>query len=113
VVILLGAGGAAVYLRCGLWAAEEPRGAVPELDPYEIAYLTGGSDRVMNTAFARLCHSQALAPDAEQHHLTVQTCPEPDAHPVEQAVFRTVRDAPEKTIREVRGGPSCGNRMLA
>ena len=58
VVILLGAGGAAMYLRWRLYEPpEEPRGAVPELDPYEIAYLTGGSDRVMNTACSTGCAS--------------------------------------------------------
>jgi uncharacterized protein (TIGR04222 family) len=37
--------------------------------------------------------------------LRVVSCPEPNAHPVEQAVFRGVRDVPEKTIREMRAAP--------
>ena len=93
VMMLLGAGAVAAFVRWRIYGpAEEPRNPAPDLDPYEIAYLAGGSDLVMNTAFARLCHGQALAPDEEQRHLTVQTSPEPDAHPVEQAVFRSVRN---------------------
>jgi uncharacterized protein (TIGR04222 family) len=73
ILLLIVAAGAAAYLRWRHYygPSEESGTALPHLDAYEIAYLAGGSDRVMNTAFARLCHSQAIAPDAEQHHLRI------------------------------------------
>jgi hypothetical protein len=51
ILLLIVAAGAAAYLRWRHYygPSEESGTALPHLDAYEIAYLAGGSDRVMNT----------------------------------------------------------------
>lgn len=94
---------AALFLR---WSLRGPGGEPPPealaLDPYEIAFLAGGAPFALNAAFASLCQRGVLAPDPSRRHLTVQADLEPDAFPAERAAFRLVREAPERTIAQLR-----------
>jgi hypothetical protein len=79
------------------------RGRVSPSWPLEIAFLAGrAAPFALNAAFASLCQRGVLAPDPSRRHLTVQADLEPDAFPAERAAFRLVREAPERTIAQLR-----------
>ena len=61
--------------------------AMPELDPYEVAYMTGGRPRVLATALVRL-KGMHVADVAADGHVIIRTRLPKDADPIEEAVFK-------------------------
>jgi uncharacterized protein (TIGR04222 family) len=60
------------------------------LDPYEAAFLTGGSKAVIDTAIAMLVQRQALKASSATRSLTRREPLPRGAHPIEQAVYQAV-----------------------
>ncbi len=105
-VVLAAAVLAALYLRWSLRGpGDEPPAEALVLDPYEIAFLAGGSDLALNAAFASLCQRGVLAPDASRRYLTVRTALGSGAHRVERAAVWHVQHAPGRTIPQLRATP--------
>lgn len=74
-----------------------------DLDPYEIAYLTGGEWLAINGAIASLVAREVLAVLPVERRLSLGSEPLPfDAHPLERIIYDTVASQPEQTLREVR-----------
>lgn len=82
-------------------ARKVPRAAVsgPQPTTYELAYLAGGPDRVVDTAIAALVERGTLrVSSSKQLQLTG---PEP-ADPIERAVARSARPGHKSTTRGIR-----------
>src|SRR4029453_19409964 len=86
-------------------AAPGRLGGVPDLDPYEIAYLNGRAPLAATTAAANLLRGGFLdKPDGqpEQVRLIPVRPPPPYAHPVEQAVFEEMAADPDQPFAQVQ-----------
>jgi uncharacterized protein (TIGR04222 family) len=86
-------------------AAPDRMGGVPELDPYEIAYLNGGAALAATTAAANLLRGGFLdKPQGEpqQVHLIPIRQPPPSAHPVERTVFEEIAAHPDQPFARLQ-----------
>jgi uncharacterized protein (TIGR04222 family) len=104
VVLFLAAVAGAACLR---WLLRQPGDApLPEalaLSPYEVAYLSGGEEQVVNAAIARLVHEDALAVDSINRKLTARgDGPPTDASELERAVYSAVKGDAAETVAAVR-----------
>jgi uncharacterized protein (TIGR04222 family) len=74
---------------------------LPELHPFEIAYLAGGAKAVIDAAIASLVHRGSLAVDTKMRRLRASTLPPTGVTPMETAVFRAVEtgDGKVSTVR--------------
>jgi uncharacterized protein (TIGR04222 family) len=84
-----------------------PEGAaVPaRLDPYEAAFLNGGSALVATTAVTGLLRAGVLTSTSRRGHrvrLGAGAAPAPGAHPVEWATYGLVAAQPDRTLAEVQ-----------
>lgn len=71
--------------------SDEPLPEALALSPYEIAYLQGGDDLVVNAAIARLVHDEFIAVDLGNRNLTAGKDKLPDnAAPIERALYSAV-----------------------
>jgi uncharacterized protein (TIGR04222 family) len=106
-VVLL-AGTALVAFVAGRRALAGPgEGAVApaRLDPYEAAYLNGGSALVATTAVSNLLRGGLLATAGRrrgQVRLTARKAPEAGVHPVEWATYELVAAQPSRPLGDVR-----------
>jgi uncharacterized protein (TIGR04222 family) len=86
--------------------AGPPRAAVPaRLDPYEAAFLNGGSGLVATTAVTSLLRDGVLTSTSRRGRrvrLGVGAAPPAEAHPVEWATYQLVAAQPDRTLAEVR-----------
>jgi uncharacterized protein (TIGR04222 family) len=84
---------------------------VTKLDPYEIAYLSGGPRLVINTVIAALYRSNALRLTDSSRALEAVGKPAEPAHPLERDVHRFVSAASSRSVREVH--QSCAAEFAA
>ena len=97
-------------------AAPSRMGGVPELDPYEIAYLNGGAALAATTAATNLLRTGHLNKPAgapEQVRLIPVTAPPPSAHPVEQAVFQAIAADPDQPFARLQTALADSPALLA
>jgi uncharacterized protein (TIGR04222 family) len=86
-------------------AAPGRMGGVPDLDPYEIAYLNGGAALAATTAAANLLRGGFLdKPQGEpqQVYLIPVRPPRPSAHPVERTVFEQIAAHPDQPFARLQ-----------
>ncbi len=93
----------AAWLRWSLRGpAVEPGTDSLELDPYAVAYLSGGSELTVNAAIVSLVHAGALKADTTEPRVR-RECPlPPGAHPFEQAIFAGVGAETGSTIASIQ-----------
>lgn len=72
------------------------------LDAYEAAYLRGGAELAADTALATLVQTKALQFSAASNKLSTVAGGRPGIHPLEQAIFQTVRSGAASDIKDVR-----------
>src|SRR5215203_2927012 len=68
-VLLLFATAIALLLRYALRTPADALGRIPTLDPYEIAYLSGGSSRAIEAAAASLVRRGVVSADGATRRL--------------------------------------------
>ena len=93
----------AAWLRWKLrLPAEEPPQGLHKLDPYTIAYLSGGKERTVNAAIVALFNAKIL----KKHHCELRLLrsdpPLPNAHAFEQAVYAHVPEEGTSALTEFR-----------
>jgi len=84
-----------------------PTGAAApaRLDPYEAAFLNGGSGLVATTAVTSLLRDGVLTSTSRRGRrvrLGVRAAPPAEAHPVEWATYQLVAAQPDRTLAEVQ-----------
>jgi uncharacterized protein (TIGR04222 family) len=86
--------------------AGPPGAAAPaRLDPYEAAFLNGGSGLVATTAVTSLLRDGVLTSTSRRGRrvrLGVRAAPPAGAHPVEWATYQLVAAQPDRTLAEVQ-----------
>jgi len=92
----------AIWLRWGLrLPPPDEDAATPALDPYEVAYLAGGSVLVLNAILSRLIQGGYLALEPKTLKMTRKGELPEDAHPLEKVVFEEITQA--ENVRKLRG----------
>src|SRR5262245_21161673 len=124
--------GAAILLRRSLrQPSDEPAPEHLALHPYEVAYLAGSTNQVINAVLASLVQSGILTVDATERKLTRRSRLPDGAHELEETVVDavlpefgcTIKDAsrriaermdrPKETLREYGLMPSSGSAAAA
>ena len=92
--------------RRRLLAAPEGRTATPaRLDPYQAAYLNGGTSLVATVAISNLLRGEFVANTARRGRsvrLAARAAPPAGAHPVEWAGYQVVAANPERAVGDAR-----------
>jgi uncharacterized protein (TIGR04222 family) len=82
-------------------ADEPPFVDTLELTPYEVAYLAGADKLAVTAAMARLVHARVLEADGAGRKLTILRNLPDRAHPLEKAVFQSVRPKSGERVAKV------------
>jgi uncharacterized protein (TIGR04222 family) len=93
--------------RRALAGTGEGAAAPARLDPYEAAYLNGGSGLVATAAVSNLLRGGRLVTGGRrrgQVRLLARKAPEAGVHPVEWAAYELVAAEPSRSLPEVRSG---------
>jgi len=80
----------------------DQRQNIPSLDPFEVACLTGGRQRVADVAIMRLVHQNALFVDPRTRALIVTNPAFETSWPAERAIFYTAIRGQSTRIRDAR-----------
>lgn len=73
-----------------------------DLDPYEVAYVAGGEELVVNAAVASLVNGGCLEVDSLARTVNRVNARSPDVHPLEAAVFDVVDPDKATTVATLR-----------
>jgi uncharacterized protein (TIGR04222 family) len=105
VAVLGASAGVALVLRWLLrLPSAEPGEDVPELTPYEAAYLGGGPDLAVHAAIANLAHRRVLAVQPVERKVSVQDLLPSGAHRLERRIYHAAGEG--ETISQVRADAS-------
>lgn len=107
----------ALLLRRWLRQPSDEPTELPELSPYEVAYLTGGEELAVNAALTRLVDQGILDVDAGQRKLSVRAELAAPADPLERAIHQAAKGDDAQPIKDVRAATTAelsrfGNRLL-
>jgi uncharacterized protein (TIGR04222 family) len=104
VAVLGASAGVAIVLRWLLRLPGAEPGEVPDLTPYEAAYLGGGPDLAVHAAIASLVHRRVLAVHPTDRKVSVQDLLPSGAHPLERRIYHAAGEG--ETISQVRADAS-------
>jgi uncharacterized protein (TIGR04222 family) len=98
--------------------ADMPPSEAMQLQPYEVAYLAGGTPQAVNAALANLVHRGLLLANAAERTLSAPKEPSAKLLPFERSVYDSVQEHKNLSVRELHSsmktaGEALGDRPRA